>query len=825
MTLRTVLRLKVQRINQFCLFELTWGRGQQLSTTLPYPEALTVLYEKWRRVYRSYYEKALRGRVAEDGILTPTVDWHAKLVEAQSEMLFEFHRWLQRGELFEIRAEIARIAKGLAEQRHQDDGYHIDIFLTCNPIELERFPWETWEVGTEFAATGTIRMARTPINIRAEAASTSHRARQGRARILAILGDDTGLNFELDRQAVRSLSRVAEVKFVGWQHGQAVTELKTQICQAITDEQGWDVLFFAGHSNEKAITGGDMAIAPNITMSMNELAPQLTIAKARGLQFAIFNSCSGLSIATSLIDLGLSQVVVMREPIHNQVAQAFLMRFLQVLAEYQDVHNALLAACQYLKLEKNFTYPSAYLIPSLFCHPEAVLYRIEPFGLKQQLKQWRPTRRDAIALGAFGLLSLLPAVQGFLLEPRVLVQAVYRDITGQITPVALPPVLLVQIDEDSIRRAGISHPNPINRRYLARLIDQSALASKVVGIDYLLDRQQPGNDQMLAQTVRTAVDRRGTWFVFAADLQDAAAEMGVAAKTGIANPSWSLQGYINAWPQHVELPMQTDCYRSCPFAYLLAMAHGLNQQPLAPDLPQPQLRSQTDFRTQVFDYATQGDAKGDAITFLQQARLHPITRFSEKFGQFWLWPINDFSIPPDHIYERIPAWQLDNSSGTATSSREQQVVIVAPGGYAEAGVAKPGEDNFPVPLATGYWRNRLGTAANGQDGSTDNPQVFTGAEAHAYMIYHLLNQRLVVPIPDLWMIGLAVLLAKGTTLVLLKHPDQRRYWTIWLASAPAIYGLVGLQVYLSAGILLPWFLPSTAFWVYVLPVLRKQSYA
>jgi hypothetical protein len=51
------------------------------------------------------------------------------------------------------------------------------------------------------------------------------------------------------------------VQFVGWQPGKTSTELKTQICEALTDAKGWDVLFFAGHSNETAITGGELAIA------------------------------------------------------------------------------------------------------------------------------------------------------------------------------------------------------------------------------------------------------------------------------------------------------------------------------------------------------------------------------------------------------------------------------------------------------------------------------------------------------------------------------------------------------------------------------------
>lgn len=798
MTLRSVFRLKVQRVSQFCLFELTWGSGQQLSATLNYPEALTTLYQEWQRTYLSFYKStSLRGRVAATGSIVPqTIDWHANLVEAQAKLLSEFHRWLRSADLYDIRAVVAGAAKNLAQVPAR---YYIDIFLTCNPIELERLPWETWEI--EFATTATIRIVRTPVNVRAE--TTSSRNRRRKARILAILGDDTGLNFEADRQAVRSLSRVAEVKFIGWQPGQATTELKTKICDAIAEQQGWDVLFFAGHSNETAITGGELAIAPGVSMSICEIAPYLSVAKARGLQFAIFNSCSGLSIAASLIDLGLSQVAVMREPIHNQVAQAFLVRFVQVLAEYKDVHEALLIACHYLKLEKNLTYPSAYLIPSLFCHPDAVLFRIEPFGIKQSLKQWLPTRREAIALSSFVLLSLLPAVQDFLLGGRLAVQAIYREYTHQVPPAAPPPVLLVQIDDPSLRRSGIIEPNPIDRSYLAKLIDKlSTLDAKVVGIDYLLDRQQPSKDKKLAQSVHTAVDQKDTWFVFAA-IQDAAeTEVGVGAETGIANRNWSLQGYINALPGYVRLlPAQADCYRTCPFAYLLALVHALNQEPSAADLLQPRLHSQTDLRGQVLDYINRGNRHNDTIAFLQQARLHPITSFSEMFGQLWLRPINDFSIPPNYVYQRIAAWQLLENSFRRI---EQQVVIIAPGGYDEAGVEKDGADNFRVPLAVAYWQNM------------DEPRKFTGAEAHAYMLHHLLTQRLVVPIPDLWMIGVAALLGKGVNLVLIKYHHSRQRRAIGLSVATAAYGLAGLQFYISAGVLLPWLLPSAVFWVYVL---------
>ena len=188
-------------------------------------------------------------------------------------------------------------------------------------------------------------------------------------------------------------------------------------------------------------------------------------------------------------------------------------------------------------------------------------------------------------------------------------------------------------------------------------------------------------------------------------------------------------------------------------------------------------------------------------------------------NRLWLRPIIDFSIPPDVVYDRLAAWQLLTEPEELTNyTFNQQIIIIAPGGYPQAGIT-PGEDNFPVPLAISYWRERLGLASG-------SPHNFTGSEANAYMIHHLLTQRLVVPIPTLWAIAVAAFLGKGFTLLLQKQYHQRQQSAVGLTGVTAIsgLGLVGLQLYLSAGILIPWLLPSATFLVYVWSYLRSKSY-
>ncbi|ACC84968.1 CHASE2 domain-containing protein [Nostoc punctiforme] len=799
-----IFNLKVQQFDQLCAFELSWGKGQQLGVTLAYPNDLDFKYQEWQRIYLRFYNTKLRSRVEEIGSFTaPPVDWHLQLVQAEAQLLSEFHHWLRSAELHEIRATIAQATR-------KDEHPNVDLFLTCNPLDLARLPWEAWEIGTEFSSSSSkIRIVRTPIN-RRETVSSPHDRRSGKTRILVILGDETGLDFQAEKQAMIFLKSVAKVEFIGWQPQESIPELKTKIVQAIASESGWDILLFAGHSNETNLTGGEIAIAPNTALSISEIAQPLIIAKQRGLQFAIFNSCNGLSIANKLIDLGLSQVAVMREPIHNQVAGEFLLEFIKALAQYQDVHESMITAAQHLKLENSLTYPSAYLIPSLFCHPEATLFRFQPSGIKPFIQYWRLSRKEAIALSILLLISLILPVQTFLLQWRVWVQAIYRDTTNQsITSTSPPPVLLVQIDEDSIIKAKISDPKPIDYKYLASLIDRlSADKAKVIGIDYLLSRHQPQSDRILAKSIQAAVSSPNhTLFVFAATGNQN--KKWLQPLPEIANFNWSLSGDIKFYPWYISL-LPHDDFQTQPwyFSNLLVLGQQLQQ---ISDAPQPKLDSQTDYFQQMGDVSPRNLKSHRIILQSPRSRLQLITALSYQLWQMWLHPIADFSIPPNQIYHTIPAWKvLENQ--TPPQNLQQQVVIIIPGGYDEAGISQDGEDNFAdanLPPAIKYWQ--------------PNTNLFTGGEYHAYMIHHLLNQRLVVPIPDFWVTGIALLLGK----ILYLQQKNRKYrwqWLLLMTIFTGIYGIISLQLYISTtAILLPCFLPSIGLWVYFVPNLLSSK--
>ncbi|AFY57568.1 CHASE2 domain protein [Rivularia sp. PCC 7116] len=803
-----IFNLKIHKFKQVCLFELCWGKGQRLTAEINYPNNLNQLHQQWQQAYLSFYQSdAMRGRAINGGVAVLTIDWHAELVKAEAKLMYEFHRWLRSVELYDIRSRIAGASQELIDT--SDKTQVVQVFVTCNSIELERYPWEVWEMGSEFATNSPIQIIRSSLNISKPIETTFEQNYRKRPRILAILGDDTGLNFQVDKDAIKPILKIAEVEFLSWQPQQKPSQFIQQISDAITDDKGWDVLFFAGHSNETEITGGELGIAPNVSISINEIAPQLSVAKQRGLNVAIFNSCSGLNIAQSLIELGFGQVVVMREPIHNRVAQEFLVRFLQGLAKHLDIYESVAQARQFLRMEKSHTYPSSYLVPSIFCHPGAKLYRIPPFRWKDRLRQSLPNPTEGILLTATFFLAIFPPVQDMLLNTRMLNQAVYRDITAQISNEA-PPVTLIEIDSESIYRAQLPHSQllPFNRSYIAKLLDKlTTLNATVVGIDFIFDSPQknpPSGDKDLGLAVRRAVDQN-MWLIFGAVLEFDR-EIGINEAIGITKWDWTLQAYLNANPYILELPKsEADCSNTCPFSYLLSLVQTAKQE--ASNLPQPNTNRTTNLRDELLDVIEQNSNKGNL------SNLSKLLKLPSEFRLEALEAYIDYSLPPKQVYTKIPAWKLLESKNINEFQLiPKQVVLIAVGSDERLGFALGKPDRSISPLAIIYWNHRK--------------DWLTGGESLAYMTHHFLRNHLLTPIPDIWMMGIMVIFGKITALFLKKKspftPKLRLKIILTSLGIVMFYGVVSLQLYITTVVLIPWLLPSVVFLGYIIPLTKNN---
>ncbi|NEP60941.1 MAG: CHASE2 domain-containing protein [Symploca sp. SIO2G7] len=808
-----MFQLNIWRYDADCIVQLAWGERQQLSTSLKYPADLIHSYQNWQQCYRRAYPVLTRGR-GEDFSFTPAaVDWKHETEKAEKVLLDAFERWLGGKELLAIRQKI--------QQEAQRSNASVELLVACNSIDLVRLPWEAWQL------VANLRISRTILDAGEEPVWVEPKPRKGVPRILVILGNSSELNLQEDRKALRVLQKVARVEYIQFEirqkaegRGQKaqksnppdtyhlppatcylITEFRKRINDAIADERGWDMLIFAGHSQETNLTGGIIELAPQVFLSISEIESALLQAQAQGLQLAIFNSCSGLSIAESLIKLGCPQVLVMREPIYDGVAQVFLKQLCQSLVAYRDIQQAMLDACQYCESEK-LSYPSAYLIPSLFRHPglQKELFQFERSRWKRWWRDWQPSRREAIAFGATVFLSLMFPFQELLLDLRTFTQAFYRQQTSQLLSNPQPLVLLVSVDQESLNQAKETieqfETKPIDREYLGKLVNRlQELKVKTAGIDYILDESEP-KQELLSEAIRSTVAKVGTWLVFAVNHRK---QLEVFPE--IAEMNWSFGGDIDFFSWEVQFPEDATCNKKCPFAYSLALAHTLNQEDNLPSELQPRLENKGELQQEVSAYLQR---KPQLIASLAKQVDSPLGLRS----------IIDFSLPPQQIYQQVPA--KDFFTGNFPQIQEQ-VVIIAAGGYEQA------EDTFSMPLALKYWCWVENVPAKQ---NYRCPEVFTGGEAHAYMVHHLLSQHQVKLIPNWWVIAIAALLGKGATLLLLQQPQQqRRQWGKGLVIATAMSGIVSLQVYLSSLLVIPWLLPSVVFIVYITPGLRKKIHA
>jgi CHASE2 domain-containing sensor protein len=237
----------------------------------------------------------------------------------------------------------------------------VRILLRTTDRRLHQLPWHCWEFIDRYPQA-EVALSTLP----ARGVEPNHESRN--VRILAILGDRRGIDIEHDRQLLETLPD-ATVEFL-------VEPSREHLNQCLWD-QSWDILFFAGHSNtegNREESQGRLHINPEDSLTIAELKYGLRQAISHGLQLAIFNSCDGLGLAYELESLHLPQLIVMREPVPDLVAQAFLKHFLVAFTQGKDLYPAVREARERLQgLEAQ--YPCATWLPIICQNPAIQPYR------------------------------------------------------------------------------------------------------------------------------------------------------------------------------------------------------------------------------------------------------------------------------------------------------------------------------------------------------------------------------------------------------------------------------------------------------------------
>jgi CHASE2 domain-containing sensor protein len=316
----------------------------EVTGKLPPATELATHYSNWQSAYRAL-------GISARGIKAKKIIHHGSIEKQKEEccyLAFELcerlNTWLKSDSFLSIREEWLE---------HLSRSDEVRVLIRTENRNLWQLPWHSWDLLERYPSA---EIAFSSPNYKLFPRKRIYY--RHKVRILAILGDSEGIEVEKDRQLLENLPD-AETTFLVEPQRQ---ELNNQLW-----EQPWDILFFAGHSQTEG-KRGRIYINQTDSLTLEDLRLALREAVRRGLQLAIFNSCEGLGLAYELEQLNIPQVIVMREPVPDQVAQEFLKEFLKRFAGGAPFYLAVQKARENLQaLEHKF--PCAHWLPVICQNP------------------------------------------------------------------------------------------------------------------------------------------------------------------------------------------------------------------------------------------------------------------------------------------------------------------------------------------------------------------------------------------------------------------------------------------------------------------------
>ncbi|OUL34018.1 CHASE2 domain-containing protein [Nostoc sp. 106C] len=439
--------------------------------SLPAAPELSELYHRWQLLYAALHQRLgwrVRIKIHSQDVTNISV---SEFGEVCQQLQHYINKWLN-SEAFQ------NIVQQLRTLLNKDDAIRV-IFETNIPL-LQRLPWHLWNFFDDYR--------------QAEVALSSHeyepprnqpRKPTGKVKILAILGDSQGIDIEKDRTLLQGL-KSAETEFL-------VEPTRREVDRYLWNHD-WDILFFAGHSSSHADEDtGKIYLNQTESLTIPQLKNALQNAIARGLKLAIFNSCDGIGLARDLADLNIPQIIVMREPVPDLVAQEFLKNFLVAFAGGKFFYTAVREARERLQGWEN-DFPCASWLPVICQNPTTLP------------TTWAELRGDSHA-SVHSIYSVRKSIATVLLSSTIVAASIIGvrflggfqtqelqafDSIMRLRPQEEqdPRLLVVEVSEQDIQNLSelTRGPKSISDRKLAQLLEKlQKYQPRVIGIDIYRD--------------------------------------------------------------------------------------------------------------------------------------------------------------------------------------------------------------------------------------------------------------------------------------------------------------------------------------------------
>jgi CHASE2 domain-containing sensor protein len=531
----------------------------EITGKLPANPEIPRNYHRWQSIYRHLKLPSRPIGLPKQLIPTPSREDVHQVTE---ELKVSFNTWLASDDFRPVRE------KWLEKLISADQ---IRVLLQTKDLRLQKLPWHLWDLLERYPYTEIALSAPAYEQVNRVVNTTD------KVKILAILGNSQGIDTQTDRKLLELLPNTD------------ITFLVEPQSQDLTDqlwEQHWQILFFAGHSSTvEANVTGKIYINQTESLTISQLKYALKKAVERGLQLAIFNSCDGLGLAWEFADLQIPQIIVMREPVPDRVAQQFLKYFLAAFAQGESLYLAVRQARERLQgLENQF--PCATWLPVIFQNPAEIPLTWRELSANTAIPT--PVRTVTQRQGFSLILFLSIAIAGLLFGVRYLgmLQPLELSAFDQLMrsrPQEKPDsrLLVVTVTEEDVQAQPASERRgSLSDKSLASLVDKLAVHQpQVIGLDIYRDYQVSQDYPQLRKWLNQS-DR----FVNVCRVSDPQGKSGVAPPPEVKSDGLGFSNIItdadNIVRRHylaLTPPPASVCQASYAFSVQLALRYLYSQ--------------------------------------------------------------------------------------------------------------------------------------------------------------------------------------------------------------------------------------------------------
>ncbi|BAZ50055.1 hypothetical protein NIES4103_26690 [Nostoc sp. NIES-4103] len=439
------------------------SRAMEFHGSLPAAPELPQLYRNWQILYSALYRQyswSVRLEIEDNDVTNVSEVEFNNLCQHLSSKI---NVWLNC-------EQFRKIDQKLRTQLNPNE--EICLIIATSDNLLRRLPWHLWNFFEDYP-NAEVALS----SLESQRLNRIY-AKEKEINILAIFGNSKGIDISEDKRFLEKLSNQAKITFL-------IEPQRKELSNELWGK-GWNILFFAGHSYTQKT--GVLQINKTTTITLDKLKYGLKNAIENGLRLAIFNSCDGLGLAEALEDLHIPQVIVMREPVPDLVAQEFFRHFLTEFSSGRSLYSAQREARKRLEGIED-EYPCATWLPIICQNPLEA-------PMTWQIYQKKITTKSVltILLVSFLATSLVMGVRywGYLQTSELKAFDHFMQLRSQVvTERPDQRLLIITIDERDIQyqiNKGMEMRWSLSDQALAQLLEKlDKYQPRTIGLDIYRD--------------------------------------------------------------------------------------------------------------------------------------------------------------------------------------------------------------------------------------------------------------------------------------------------------------------------------------------------